>query len=405
MRVPDIKRPGAACCDVKGKQPKARHAARLGDMLYQRQLDIPAHADATLAAPLAKREVPAWHTPAGNGAAICGLLATLPRAPDSTDGLSLLALVVEAIPTPVEPETRKDKRILPRITVSEKPEREVGMLFGGLHEGRQVQAPELPLWKGPIALKRVPILDLVDAAGLPVMVQGRGAPLPLRLFIRALATAWTAGQASGSVRMQLKLRELRDGLYPNGWERRRDWPALYRALIHARDYAIHDGRGRWFPLALRYLPDDPSLDDLIALDIAYPPGSTSGPTVNLPAMDQPSVQSASRWRSYIASHTLAWIPGTTRVRHPRSGRWLWTRNIDAYPILTIEDRRRLAFGVSDRKHRTTADINAAFRDLPGLVLVAEDAVDQRTGEVGWRLVPAEAAKALTGESEGANRGK
>ena len=80
---------------------------------------------------------------------------------------------------------------------------------------------------------------------------------------------------------------------------------------------------------------------------------------------------------------------------PRAGgRTLWTRDRSRYPVLTLDDRRRLAYGAGDAKHRTRAEIDAAWRDLPGLVVVSEDAIDPDTGEVGWLVLPEDAAKAV-----------
>lgn len=339
-----------------------------------------------------------------NAEAISGVLARLPT-PDR-DKLALLTLVVEAIPVKIEPETRKDRRILPRIKVSEsRSARKAGMVFGGLHYGRRVQAPELPLFAEVAPDKRVPILDLVDAAGLPVMASGRGAPLPMRLFVRALASVRPEDRRLPTARLALTLRELRDGLFPNrSYRPVRDWPKLRYALIHARDYAIHDGRGRWWPLALRSMPDHPEFDDLIVLDVAFPPGSHSGPMINLPEMDALSLVSASRWRAYIAAHSVAWHPGRTRVPAPRSGGlFVWTRNRAAYPVLTLEDRRRLAFGPGGKKHRTRSEVDAAFRDLPGLVVVSESESRDRTGEIGWLVLPEIAAQAVSEGSTGESK--
>ena len=305
-------------------------------------------------------------------------------------------------PVEVEPERRRDKRILPVVRITEsRPERVRGMLFAGLHEGRHIEAPELPLFPAVAPAKRVPLLDLVDAAGLPVMARGRGAPLPLRLFVRTLASVRPEHRGVPTVRLTLTLRELRDGLFPRGSYRSvKDWPKLRHALMTARDYAIHDGRGRWWPLALRSMPDDPGLNQLIVLDVAFPPESHSGPVVSLRAMDSLSVDSAARWRAYIAAHSLAWQPGSTRVPAPRArGRYLWTRARSAYPVLTLQDRHRLAFGAGDKKHRTQSEIDAAWRDLPGLVVVNEREARDRTGEVGWLVLPKDAAGAVRRDDE------
>ena len=255
----------------------------------------------------------------------------------------------------VEPESRADKRILPRIVAGDEHlDVAMGSLIRGVHEGRRVEQPDLPLWPGVPARKRVPLLDVVDAAGVPVSQRG-GAPIPLRLFVRVLSAVPPAARTQPSVRLAVKLGDLLDALWPKpesgsrrGWRAGTHWPKLRHALEHARDYEIHDGRGRWWPLALRYMPDALRLDEYVELDIAFPPGATSGPPVALPVMDRLMVQSAAQWRAFIAGHCIAWIPGTTRVPVMRGGRktsrHTWSRDVSAYPVLTFEDRRRLAFG-------------------------------------------------------------
>ena len=60
--------------------------------------------------------------------------------------------------------------------------------------------------------------------------------------------------------------------------------------------------------------------------------------------------------------------------------------------------RRLAFGEADSKHRTRAEIEAAWRDLPSLVVTERD-TNQRTGELGWRVLPVEAVREGAASSE------
>ena len=116
-------------------------------------------------------------------------------------------------------------------------------------------------------------------------------------------------------------------------------------------------------------------------------------------MDSLSVESAARWRAYIGASVLAWQPGITRVPARRGGRFGWTRNRNAYPILTVEDRRRLAFGAGDLKHRTRAEIDAAFRNLPDLVVVSENESRDATGEIGWMVLPRIAADLVSGDGD------
>ncbi len=300
-------------------------------------------------------------------------------------------------PPTATPESRKDRRILTTVRATEsRAERQRGELFGGLIDGRT--QGELPLFEAIPVRKAVPILDIADASGIPVMAQGRGAPLPARLFVRTGLSVKPEDRNQETIRMAITVRELRDGLYPNGWRIGQHWPELKTALLGARDYTIRlpDG-GRWFMLALRRLPSEdrrgrPDLDDCVILDFAFPPGASSGPTIELATLDQLSIESAPRWRAYIAGHALTWKPGKTRRRMPaHGGRFTWSRDPADYPILTVHDRLRLAFGEQNVKHRTKAEIDAPWRDLPGLVVI-EQAMDQRTGEIGWRVMPADSVR-------------
>ena len=326
-----------------------------------------------------------------------------------------LAPLIEAwqehAPVQVTPETRKDKRLLAVQVLPPTPERKRGMLFGGLVN--ELRDAQLPLFQdlAPPVRKSVAILDLADASGVPVMSKGRGAPLSLRLFIRAGLSVKPQDRRHSSSRFPVTVEELRGGLFPNGWQAGRDWPRIKQALIEARDYTITDaGGGRWFMLALRRLPPEnahglPDLKDQVVLDIAFPEGMTTGPEVDLPAMGELSVESGARFRAYIAAKSLAWKPGLTRRPVPgSSGRFGWSRNPADYPVLTRADRRRLAFGEKDQKNRTRTQVDAAWRDLPGLVVIAEDAIDPKIGERGWRIVPPEAVDYLTGEFDLPNRG-
>ena len=202
------------------------------------------------------------------------------------------------------PEVRPERRIDPIFpvvqSVREPPEREAGRLaFGGIIEDRKslpAQLPLLPTPEGP----RVPLLELSDWRGVPTMAKGRGAPLDLRLAVGACVLTPHAARAARG-RLVVTVRELRDFLFPNGWERRRDWPRIREALFRARDYVIPDGRGNWLPFALRREPgEDAALDDLVLIDVELPPGSGHGPVIDRRELARLGVVSAPRFRAYIA---------------------------------------------------------------------------------------------------------
>ena len=327
---------------------------------------------------------------------------TLPERQPEEHPLLILVRAWQSRPVPVEHETRKDKAIVPRVEVGTiHPDRQHGMLFGGLTDGRKPPETQLPLLPELSHRNRVAILDIVDATGVPIMAKGRGAPLALRFGIRSLLTVKPNDRRHDSVRVALTLGELAAGLYAGRW-RNQHWPKLRNVLLEARNYGmlINGGRSLWFPWAIRQLPAEhaPSVDDLVIIDLAFPPGSTEGPLIDLATLDQLGVESAPRYRAYLAVHSLNWQKGLTRVPVDKGrGQWRWAMNVNKYPVLLLDERRRLAFGESDRKHRTTAEIDAAFENLPGLIVADKHAKDARNGIVGWRVIPVETVDATEGK--------
>ena len=273
----------------------------------------------------------------------------------------------------------------------------------------------------PDMARRVPLLALADASGVPVMTRGRGAPIELRLVIEPLLGVEVDDRDIAKLLdLPFKVRELREALFPNGWERKRDWPRLREALLQSnlRGIPIDERGTAWFPIHVRQLPPlhSMTLDDLILLEIRFPPGAKSGPIIERAELRQLGVESGPRYRAYIGSHSLAWEPGKTRIINPKSGRHGWAGNPEAYPVLTLQDRRALAFGLNDQRNRTHDNIDKAFTELPGVVVIDKNAVDPITGAKGWRVLPSDAAAAveawqerrkkqntLTGEAEHANR--
>ena len=323
-------------------------------------------------------------------------LADLPRG----DGLSLLAAAIEELPPVVAAETRPDP-LLPVVKVSEAPERTAGRLaFGGIGDGRDaIEGAQLPMFPG--TGPRIPLLDLVDVRGGPIMAKGRGAPLDLRLFVGACLLFPHSVRASRG-RLATTVRELRDFLYPHGWQRGRDWPRIREALLKARDHMIpgqFDWNGRtvdgWLPFRLAGgIGEGAQLDDTVLIDVELPPGAATGPPIDRVELAGLGVDSAPRFRAYIAAHSVAWVPGRTQRPHPRNRAvWLWSGDPEDYPVLTAEDRRRLAFGEGDKGNRTRAAMDSVWEQLPGSVILTRRA-STTDGREGWRIVPEAAAEAI-----------
>ena len=309
--------------------------------------------------------------------AMCVVLSHEPGPEE--EGLSMLTWLVERLP-PVQTEATKNERpILPvaplpkataLVTVREMPERTAGRVaFGGIIEGRNLPEGQLPLFPAP-AGHRVAILELSDLAGVETMKRGRGAPLGLRLAVGACILTEHATRGSRG-RMAVTVRELRDFLFPNRWQRGRDWPKVRKALWRARDYGMPDERGGiWLPFSLRYDPGaDAALNDLVLIDIELPPGSANGPAIDRRELAQRGVTSGPEFRAFVAGKSLVWMPGKTRVRY--KGRWTWSADPERYPVLTLGDRRRLAFGAGDKKNRTRSAIDSPWLDIPGVEIVKD----------------------------------
>ena len=290
----------------------------------------------------------------------------------------------------VKPDPQKDTYILPVIQKSSRPARKAGERFGGLDAGRTIKEQELLFFQQMTEDAPVPLLDIVDASGRPIKTHNGVVPLEQRLLIRIASSVAVNERENSVLRMAVTLRELRDGMFPRGWHRKNQWPRLRCALINLNQYAFPYAGNLWFPMALRSMPEEPRLEDTILIDISYPEGAKTGPIIDLVHLDSLAMRSAADFRAYIGAHSLLWVPGRTRVPVPRSrGHYGWTKKTDAYPILTREHRRKIAYGLGDKKHRTRSEIDEPFTDIKGIKVVDFEARNPKTGEVGWRIVHAD----------------
>ena len=86
------------------------------------------------------------------------------------------------------------------------------------------------------------------------------------------------------------------------------------------------------------------------LDVEFPRRIAREPIIDVRELARLGVHSAPRFRAYIAARSVTWRSGKTRVVIPRSGgQRTWAADPEAYPVLTAEDRRRLAFGAGDNR--------------------------------------------------------
>ena len=193
---------------------------------------------------------------------------------------------------------------------------------------------------------------------------GRGAPLPLRLFIEAvMAVDMKDRRSDNPVALQVTLRDLLNRLYPGPRKPRPNeyWPRLVQA---AEELDSMDARFPWQDpktghvtllrvVSVGGIPRGPdALDDLVRIVVDLPPGSGSGPLIT-PTLGAWGVRSAPAYNALINLAYRWYDPGVTR--HPvGGGRW-WMQTLDPerYPELTDADVVTITKPLSaraDRRH-------------------------------------------------------
>ena len=157
-------------------------------------------------------------------------------------------------------------------------------------------------------------LVLWDRMDSPRANGGRGAPLALRLWIETLLSVPLAERRRHApIRMEIPLRELVSWLWPNGWNRGRNWPQLAESLT-----AIHSARipwegGAWSAVSVANIPS--GLDYAVVLDVSLPPGSERGPMIRRDVLRRWGLDSAPSYRAYLGLALLWDRYGTSRNRN------------------------------------------------------------------------------------------
>ena len=196
----------------------------------------------------------------------------------------------------------------------------------GFHDANHTEPDQLPLpGIEPVQPSPVPVLPFVapfDHAGGTSMTQGRGAAHSLRLFVETLlAIPPELRRSTGTpTAMTCTLRQLRDALWPRGWQRGRDWPRLMAGLDDLSrlgvEWELPNGQGGvWYTVTVRSRPRDGALlDDVFRFEVLLPPGSYHGPMIDRTHLRLLGLDSAPAFRLYLA---LCWLwdtHGTFRGR-------------------------------------------------------------------------------------------
>ena len=170
---------------------------------------------------------------------------------------------------------KKRHAIIPNAVFRRPAQTELPGMPDQLDTGRPYEPGYLPGFETPAGPEPAWMLMLFDAAGA-ALTSGRGAYRPLRLGIEAMMQASPSERTHGA-HVHVQVKDLRDCLWPNGWNPTRervmlaqDIAALSRMTI-VGEWKV-DGRiyTHWFPVAIR-AADLSDLLGWVLLDIKLPP--------------------------------------------------------------------------------------------------------------------------------------
>ena len=249
----------------------------------------------------------------------------------------------------------------------------------------QLLLPSMPAAeRSPIGT--APWLKLFDRLGGQSMQRGTGAPAALRLWIEALAWASPAARSGRLGTIPLTVRDLRDALWPNGWNRGKQLPALIRACQEINSLGwirIPELRSRYAPVLFRQWPDhDALLSDPVLLEVQLPTvtGAGAGAAFDRDTLRALGLRNAPEYRAYLGLIDL-W---------DRYGRRGGTKPGRFLPALGPDDRRRLVFGddgtvnnpATLRSRQRNADRAVQELDNQGVIELRPASDDPRK----WRIL-------------------
>ena len=239
---------------------------------------------------------------AENADAIVEHLAKLSATPDTIDGLSLLALVVEGMPVEVEPDGRPDS-IMPEDLfawcgdgapniITRRHDNDLPVTLGLVESDPQLWLPGVGAPDSKVV--PAPAIILTEAVGFRDLVPGKGARLDKRIFaFSLLRLPRSARRPGGCYTWRPKLRELvHDLVFPapartgtgkstrSLWKPSRHAPTLARALdaVSLAGVKLPDG-GEWRPVLVRRMPDFGDMESRVEIDMKLPDESDHGPLV------------------------------------------------------------------------------------------------------------------------------
>lgn len=212
----------------------------------------------------------------------------------------------------------------------------------------QTQAFLPDLAPAPGALISALPLYLYDGAGGSSYQRGGGAAPELRLWVE-FVTQVPVDMRYREQKIEFVLREIRDWLWPNGWDRSRQFPRLRQAMFRVDQMRLivklpGGGRTAWRAVGfLGMFPPNAKLDDKAIAQINLPPGSGHGPLVHKPTLRQLGVQSAPQYRAALGM-AYHWWDQAVKGNYIRPYRKSLLTNSEGIPLNSAGEIIRDKYG-------------------------------------------------------------
>lgn len=241
----------------------------------------------------------------------------------------------------------------------------------------------------------VPALPLTVAT---VSTAGRGADIAERIWFGCQMALPLDLRTGCDVRLRFTLREIRDWLWPKGWQRGLHLPMLQQGLRDLYRLGIMYERAEWLLVRPVNLPTEKTLlDDDLLVDVTTLPGSDHGPMVDTVLLWQLGARSGVAWRAWIRLAYLwdavKWHNGGFRIyaSRPEVRRGSGGVVIDAIgqpvlgsggrPVKQWNDPRAIRTG---RMERNPQADRVPVLDTRGLAHLGFDDASVRTGTLRER---------------------
>ena len=278
---------------------------------------------------------------------IVEVLASLPEAPDSTTGLSLLASATNRLPQEVGRDRRRALRIPAVLTQAASGygrESDVLPRLAGRIVGSSVQysllpqlGPEYDEYGGEFLASALPV-ELYQTPG-------RGAPLDIRLGLNAILDV--SPEQRRGVPVSLKTTSwgfVVKRIYPKTKHYRATnlWPGLARAIQKLKtdprwDLPVSNGKGGWELVRVVTVPRHPMTghkSERVSFVVTLPQASKRGGVTARDILNESGAKSSAAL-ALASGLPIIWDrPGSLRVPGA-DGRYLQNADPSAYPPLTL----------------------------------------------------------------------